>query len=168
MRTPAPSVPAQLEAARRAVARAEAALRHVHLEQLPLSELRARHAALGAALDAAVAAAAAVGAGHRDELHRLRTQRELHTLAGLSTPGIRVATCPRASSRSAFGPLIAGMDFDPAPAMGPVDTRTYGLDLTACVDHRSGGDVLDRTALAGATALPEQRPVVRDAVAVAS
>lgn len=158
----------QLDRARREIARATAAVRHAHLEALPLSALRARETALGAALDTAVAAATAAGPEHAAELEQLRTRRELHALAALSTPGIHLPTCPRASSRSALAPLIAGMSLDPTPALGPPHTRTYGLDMTACVDRDSAADILDHAALSDATALPAQRPSKQGMVSVAS
>lgn len=160
---PSPTL-TQLDFARREVARASAAFEHAGLEALPLSELRSRHAALRTALDAAVGAA---GLGHGAELERLRTQRELHTLAGLSTPGVHIPTCPRTSCLSALGPLIAGMSADPAPALGPLDTRAYGLDLGGCVGRR-GVDVLDPASLPPEPPLPHQRPSPREAVRVAS
>lgn len=169
MTAPAPSLDlTSLDSARREIARATAELEHARLEALPLSELRSRHAALRAALDSAVAAAGAAGPGHGAELERLRTQRELHTLAGLSTPGIHVPTCPRTSCRSALGPLIAGMSADPAPALGPMDTRAYGLDLTACVGRCSAADVLDPSSLPTQPSLPEQRPSPRETVGTAA
>lgn len=124
----------RLHRAERDVALAVAALERGRRQRLALSELRRRDAAVTAALDVAVGVARTGGATLHQQLHRLRTQRELHVLAGGAAAGVRVPNCVRASSRAASGPQVAGMDFEPASASGPPDTRTYGLDLIAALD----------------------------------
>lgn len=114
------------------VAEAAAALERAHRARRPLAEQRALWQQLDRALDAAVTAARSAGS---EQLHRARTQRELHRLAALSTPGLLPATVVRTASRGGTGPHIAGMVLDPMPPVGHGVDGTYGLDLPAVLDR---------------------------------
>ena len=136
------------------------ALREGYLARVPPSEIRSRYRAVSAAYDAAIAACEA---GHRiavgpteglsrtrviaargrpaarawrQVLERLRTARQEHLLDASPASGVLVPTCVRVSSRAALGPHIPGMDFDPAPPLGPLEQRTYGVDLAAVMEAR--------------------------------
>lgn len=146
----------RLHEAERAVDRATALLERARVMRLGLTELRGRQAAVTAALDAALDEAKAGGTRHHQHVQRLRTQRELHVLHGLSTAGLTPATCPRTSSLAATGPHIAGMGSVLSSTAGPLKGGTYGLDLMAALEGAAPIDGVEPARVVDA-AVPEQR-----------
>jgi hypothetical protein len=139
---------------------AKVALHDAYLARMLPSEIRSRYRGVSAAYDSAITACEAgyriatgpleglsrtrVIAAHgrpaarasRQVLERLRTARQEHLLDASPASGVLVPTFVRVSSRAAFGPHIPGMESDPVPPMGPLEQRTYGVDLTAVLAAR--------------------------------
>lgn len=167
MHSPSPDA---LHALEDDVARARDVLDRMTRSRAPLADMRAQHLAVSAALDAAIDAAQAAGRPQRKRLQRLRTLRELHVLAGLSATGVRVPTSVRTTSREATAPHIAGMHLDPTAALGPAQTRRYGLELVTLLDAdpAAHADTIATTSAAAARDLPVQRgPAVQESSAAA-
>ena len=134
------------------------ALREGYLARMLPSETRSRYRAVSAAYDSAIAAGEAdhriatgptdglsrtrviaargrpAARASRQVLERLRTARQGHLLDASPASGVLVPTFVRVSSRAALGPHIPGMESDPVPPMGPLEQRTYGMDLTAVME----------------------------------
>lgn len=136
------------------------ALREGYLARMLPSEIRSRYGAVTSAYDSAIAAGEAgyriatgpteglsrtrviaaqgrpAARASRQMLERLRTARQGHLLDASPVSGVLLPTFVRVSSRAAFGPQIPGMEYDPVPPMGPLEQRTYGVDLTALLEAR--------------------------------
>jgi hypothetical protein len=145
---------------RRTLEHAIIALREGYLARMLPSEIRSRYGAVTAAYDSAIAAGEAgyriatgpteglsrtrviaargrpAARASRQMLERLRTARQEHLLDASPASGVLVPTFVRASSRAALGPHVPGMESDPVPPMGPLEQRTYGVDLTAMMEAR--------------------------------
>jgi hypothetical protein len=140
---------------------AKDALRERYLARRLPSEIRSQYRMVSAAYDRAIAASEAgyriatgpteglprmqviaaqgrpAARASRQVLERLRTARQAHLLDASPASGVLVPAFVRVSSLAAFGPHIAGMQSDPIPPMGPLEQRTYGVDLTAVLESRS-------------------------------
>ena len=136
------------------------ALREGYLARMLPSEIRCRYRPVSDSYDSAIAACEAgyriatgpteglsrtrviaaqgrpAARASRQVLERLRTARQEHLLDASPASGVLVPTFVRVSSRAAFGPHIPGMESDPVPPMGPLEQRTYGVDLTAVMEAR--------------------------------
>ncbi|HET8616351.1 MAG TPA: hypothetical protein VFL94_12560 [Actinomycetales bacterium] len=68
-------------------------------------------------------------------LDAVRTARQQHLLH--ASDAVRVPGSVQTSSRAAYGPHGAGMHFDPKPPLGPLPTRTYGVNLNGLLDREA-------------------------------
>jgi hypothetical protein len=143
-----------------ALEHARAALREGYLAHMLPSDIRSQYRGVSAAYDSAITACEAsyriatgptAGLSHtrviaakgrpaarasRQVFERLRTARQEHLLDASPASGVLVPTVVRVSSRAAFGPHIPGMASDPIPPIGPLEQRTYGVDLAAAMEAR--------------------------------
>ena len=139
---------------------AKAALSEGYLARMLPSEIRSRYRGVSAAYDSAITACEAgyriatgptdglsrtrviaaqgrpAARASRHVLERLRTARQEHLLDASPASGVLIPAFVRVSSRAALGPHIPGMESDPIPPMGPLEQRTYGVDLTAVLEAR--------------------------------
>jgi hypothetical protein len=90
---------------------------------------------------------------HLDAAHTARQQHLLHASDAVRTPG-----SVQTSSHAAYGPHGAGMHFDPEPPLGPLPTRTYGVDLRRTLDAEAGAAALQVEEAAAEVEVRAARP----------
>jgi hypothetical protein len=102
----------------------------------PLSEIRSAYYVIGVVSQEPLPAAPALDR-HRPpaltrELSRLRTLRQCYLLD--APPGVLAPAAVRPTSRAAFGPHVAGLDFGVAVPAGSRYERRWGVGLPELLD----------------------------------